>query len=78
MVNLQFKNETFFLTFKREDIIPELLNRLLTFASIEDNIQNSELTEEQVLELSNDAKSAWWAKNQDWVMGKIDKNENNN
>ncbi len=74
MLDLKKDGDTYTLTFTKEDMSEDFLNRLLTYVKIENILKDSQMTEEEAWEISEEIKRNWWKNNQDWILEKVRKN----
>lgn len=59
------------LSFPKSWLNDAWLVKLMNWLEMKKLTDGSQMTEAQALEMGDQAKAEWWAKNQDWVLGKI-------
>ena len=81
MIKLQRDKNEYIIRFSKDDISDIFIQQFINKARIETLIAKSELTEQDVWEITEDAKESWWNNNHEWIMDLVNnskQNENNN
>ena len=59
------------ISFPEKYIPKEYIDKLIKLIKMEERIENNQMTEEDIFQLSEEIKTSYWKKNQGWILKKI-------